>query len=161
MANFYTQKHNELKYCNDCTDLLTIGGNTSEPLLKKSDYRCLPCRRAWDRAYDARSDKRVRVEDNVRKRQWKRDNKGYVTYINNIQRCAKIERTVSWANLTLIRGIYTECAGLNSKHGGGTYHVDHIIPLKGKLVSGLHVENNLRIILAKDNLTKSNKYEVV
>jgi len=159
MANFYTQRHNELKYCKDCTELLTVGGNTSVSLLKKSDYRCLPCRRVWDREYDANRVRPKRVEDNARKLQWKKDNMGYVTYINSIRRCAKIERTVTWANLDVIKAIYTECAALNAEHGKRTYHVDHIVPLQGKLVSGLHVENNLRIILAKDNLTKSNKYD--
>ena len=40
------------------------------------------------------------------------------------------------------------------------WHVDHIIPLQGKNVSGLHVFSNLRVIPGEENVKKSNKYHV-
>ena len=46
---------------------------------------------------------------------------------------------------------------LRNKHFPFLWHVDHIIPLNGKEVSGLHVWNNLQVIPAYENYSKKNK----
>lgn len=55
-----------------------------------------------------------------------------------------------------IRSIYKACKSISLKTGV-KHHVDHIIPLAGKNVCGLHVPWNLQVIPAIDNLIKSNK----
>jgi hypothetical protein len=75
---------------------------------------------------------------------------------NARQRADKSQRVPAWAERDAIRAIYDECAALN--RAGKRMHVDHIIPLKGKRVSGLHVAANLRIIPARENIAKSNRF---
>jgi DNA-directed RNA polymerase subunit RPC12/RpoP len=64
--------------------------------------------------------------------------------------------TPNWASLDKIREIYRQAQSM-SKSTTEKYHVDHIVPLKSKLVSGLHTEHNLRILPALDNLRKHNR----
>lgn len=72
------------------------------------------------------------------------------------RRADKLNATPKWSNLEAIRRIYKEAKEL-CKKTGEEYHVDHIIPLKSKIVCGLHVPENLRIISAFDNLSKGNR----
>ena len=72
------------------------------------------------------------------------------------RRASKLQQTPSWANLKLISKFYKLAKELTDKTGI-EHHVDHIIPLQGLTVSGLHIESNLQVIPAKDNLRKSNK----
>ena len=57
-----------------------------------------------------------------------------------------------------IDAVYLECQK-KTKETGMLHHVDHIIPLKGKNVCGLHVPWNLQVLPSQENLSKSNKYE--
>jgi hypothetical protein len=61
-------------------------------------------------------------------------------------------RIPAWHNLEkdLIAEFYDNCPE--------GYHVDHIIPLQGELVSGLHTLSNLQYLLAEDNIKKGNTY---
>lgn len=68
------------------------------------------------------------------------------------------ECTPSWANKQVIRAIYGDCRE-RSRKTGIPHHVDHIVPLRGGLVCGLHVENNLAIVPAGDNLKKGASHE--
>lgn len=74
-------------------------------------------------------------------------------------RAARLQATPKWADLEAIEKIYEECRAKNKKAKRKLFQVDHIIPLRGRNVSGLHVENNLQIITKKANRTKSNKFE--
>jgi len=72
---------------------------------------------------------------------------------------SKLNAIPRWADLEKILCLYSVAAMLN-KYGTEKYHVDHLIPLNSKLVCGLHTYDNLRVITAKENLKKGNKFTV-
>lgn len=61
--------------------------------------------------------------------------------------------TPPWADIDAINKFYTECPE--------GYEIDHIIPLKHPLVTGLHVLSNLQYLPKKENRSKSNKFEPI
>lgn len=73
------------------------------------------------------------------------------------RRSRKLQATPSWANEFFIAEAY-RLAKLREQVCGGKWNVDHIVPLRSKLVCGLHVEHNLRVIPALDNRRKSNRH---
>jgi hypothetical protein len=82
-----------------------------------------------------------------------------VSYHASKRRTAKLQRTPRWADMDAIREFYAAARRM-TEATGVVYHVDHIIPLQGRLVSGLHVPNNLQIIPGTENSRKRNRFEV-
>jgi len=71
---------------------------------------------------------------------------------------SRMRRATPWADKALISDIY-KYARIMRQHGVDC-HVDHEVPLRGKMVSGLHTHENLTVILAEQNVRKNAKFEV-
>ena len=71
----------------------------------------------------------------------------------------RIPKWVDKDHMWLIKEVY-ELAQIRTKEFGFPWHVDHIIPLQGELVSGLHVIENLQVLPGVENIKKKNKYEI-
>lgn len=80
----------------------------------------------------------------------------YARYRAN-RRVGISKATPAWADHSKIKEIYERARSLG-KETGIEYHVDHIIPLLGGTVCGLHVEHNLRIVTKSENLSKGNVF---
>lgn len=94
----------------------------------------------------------------AKKQEYRKNNRGLFAFYASSRRTAKLKRTPKWADFGRIQMYYNVCAFFNEVNGYIKYHVDHIVPMQGKTVSGLHVHNNLQVILAEDNLKKHNSW---
>lgn len=92
----------------------------------------------------------------INNREWRQNNKPKVQYYNALRRAQIAQATTLWADMEEIQQIYEQATELTTETGI-PYHVDHIVPLFGKTVCGLHVEYNLQIITATENFSKGNK----
>jgi hypothetical protein len=129
------------------------------------------------RAYQKKSSQRDYQENKdlilERNHKWRDQNKEWVAAYNKQYRelypdvlafQARLYEQVKkqacpvWAKQDKIREIYKQARFLTKKTGV-LYTVDHIIPLRGKTVCGLHVENNLQILTKSENSRKRNFHE--
>lgn len=173
-----------MKRCPKCDKVKELDAFAKDSTRKdKKQVTCKACKkehkllnqekiRLQDKIYRANNIEK----DNARKTKWRLSNPekalaatkkwcsqhlAYRCALQSKRRAAEIQRTPAWLNVGHwfeMECVYTYAAALNSV--GLHYHVDHIIPLQGGAVSGLHVPENLQVITAKENMKKGNKYYV-
>ena len=101
-----------------------------------------------------------REQHNATNRKWNKSNKPVKAALQAKRKTAQLQRTPAWdPDAHLIIAKY-QLAAMLTKASGIEHHVDHIIPLQGKKVSGLHTFANLRVIPGSDNVKKSNSFTV-
>lgn len=109
---------------------------------------------------NARS-KKWREENKERRREvansWVRRNKDYAAFQATNRRSMKLSATPEWANMFFIKEAYL-LARKRTEMTGVKWCVDHVVPLRGKTVCGLHVEHNLAVITQLENFSKNNRH---
>ena len=125
-------------------------------------------KRAWyaankDKAkayYEANKDKRKAwLEANkekirAKKKAYNKANRDKRNATEAKREALKILATLPTSDYELIKKLYEQRVEMSEKHGE-QYHVDHIIPLS---IGGAHHQDNLRVITAKENVQKNDKY---
>lgn len=152
--------------CSKCFVFLS-DDNWSKSSQKNKRFSCNNCLRQQHQVWSNQNKEKLRVKhkEYYYKNKEKRleSNKKYISLNRekhnllkrkhtNKRRALLLKRLPLWANLSSISDFYSNCPK--------GYHVDHIIPLQGDNVSGLHVENNLQYLPATENLSKGNRYNV-
>ena len=115
--------------------------------------------------YQKEYTKKNKEKIKIRRRKYTLNNLAKKSTKNAEYRAKQLQRLPIWANLGAIKEVYNDCVEINlaAKTAGCTekFVVDHIIPLQGKLVSGLHIATNLQIITNSENCRKHNKFEPI
>lgn len=126
------------------------------------------------KAAKSKSQKRNREAANARNKRWEDENRERVnariaqwqkanpekSSARTMRRhAAKLQRVPGWADQSAIGMIYRAAQLARVTWPEHEIHVDHVIPLRGKSVSGLHVHHNLQILTGVANRTKSISFE--
>jgi hypothetical protein len=150
------------KKCCRCAEFLNMDimfGNTKDPARKDGKVsQCKLCQRVEDAAWTEKNpearrqqydkimnDPNLHVKKIEAVRLWK-----LKTNYRGRQEEAYLARRPSWVDMPKMVKIIKECPI--------GYHVDHIIPMKGELVSGLDIPTNLQYLSATENMSKGNRF---
>lgn len=164
-----------MKHCYKCKTfkLPTEFGKNKSRKDGLSD-ECRICKQKQDRAYAAKNKEAA----NQRATKWYYDNLEYALEQRRIigkkwiaenkdknaakatrYRASKLQATPKWLTKEQHQQIesFYWLAKLQYELTDTKYHVDHIVPLKGKTVCGLHVPWNLQVLKAQENISKGNR----
>jgi hypothetical protein len=141
-----SERYMKTRTCIQCSNIegaIRIIKNKDAQLARQKKWR------------DANKD---RIKESARA--WLQNNRHKHVANRKSREAAKIQRTPPWLNdgqKFEIECVYRYCSAL--REFGLDYHVDHIVPMRGENVSGLHAPWNLQVIKASENLSKNNRME--
>lgn len=165
-------KYGEYKYCNRCENDQPIEdflfANRKKGVLKSY---CRSCGKGLYKDWYYRTDQRLSYRKDYYKnnrekcrqstKSWEQRNRHKGVESTNRRRERTKRATPTWLSQEQkdqVTGLYLlarDCTIVT----GESYHVDHIVPLKGKNVCGLHVPWNLQVLPSDVNQRKGSKYE--
>ena len=161
------------KKCSSCGEVKVpscYGKNKSKPD-GLHDY-CKPCKSSSAKSLYERDSDRILASNKV----WRDNNKDKIYDYTQCyykanksdfiarsakRRAYKLKATPAWLTKEQaheIQNFYWLAQDLRAVTGE-EYHVDHIVPLNGKNICGLHVPWNLQVLPADINLSKGNRYD--
>lgn len=92
-----------------------------------------------------------------KKLEWMKKNPDRVNAATRRRNAAKLNAVPVWADAEAIAQLYTKAKEFEGRFGG-SWEVDHIVPLQNKLVCGLHVQDNLQLLTREENIFKNNRF---
>lgn len=164
------------KVCTKCSEEKTLDNFCKQRRGKFGCHsQCKSCKKAYaDQYYKVHKEERMaynklwvaqdkdyykKMDRTEYQRVWRENNRASYNALKAKRRAYKASATPPWLTLIQLQEIESfyslakECETLT----GDKYHVDHIIPLKGKDVCGLHVPWNLQVLPADINISKGNR----
>jgi hypothetical protein len=96
----------------------------------------------------------------TKNRQWSKKNPSKHLALCAKRRAQELQALARWADMKAIEAIYARAKQMTLETGV-KHDVDHVIPLQGKTVCGLHVETNLQILVAAENRSKGARFQEV
>lgn len=162
--DFATVKGKPYSWCKGCVSVYKQKTDTPEKRAVAAERA-----RVW-RENNKEQHRRITYESYLRRKEhhnivskkWRDNNPDKMRRDANKRRAAKLQATPGWHGEWeefFINEIY-DIAVKRSQLTGVEYDVDHIIPLQGDLVCGLHTPLNLQLLTAKENGSKNNKWEI-
>lgn len=145
-----------MKTCFKCQEVKPYIAFAKHSTSKDGYYTsCIDCKKVYKKEWYLKNKERLLEKAS----DWSKNNLEKKRFYRSKRRANIASSTPKWADLDKIKQIY-KCASDLKKQTGILYEVDHIVPLKGKNVCGLHSEHNLQIIEMSKNRQKAYKLEV-
>jgi len=161
-----------MKFCSSCETIKEASEFNKRNRSKDGlQAHCRSCIKKYHKEYNANNKEvnRLRMQkwrkenpeqNKLNARLWQYKNKHKFAAKTQKRRAAKLNATPPWLNEDhkfMLEEIY-ELRNLRTQATGVVHHVDHIVPLRGAEVCGLHVPWNLQVIPASANIRKGNSY---